>query len=147
MTTVSNDGTKPELNPAYIDAIINETSDYDRKKRKRIRIDKADMEIILIEFKDNVLSRDIFNPMLGLVALWSPYLTADFKSVFGASSEWVSGLYFGFSFVITFAMTKRWFSLIGSGHKKRRATTRPVVATNDPQVLADLLVDAGSGDP
>lgn len=118
MTTVSSDGTKSEMNPAYREAIVSETSDYDRKKRKRIGIDRADMEIILIEFKDNVLSRDIFNPVISLLALWSPYLTADFKSVFGAPSEWVRGLYFGVSFVITLAIVKRWFSLIGISRKK-----------------------------
>ena len=138
--------SEPKLNPEFAEDIKSKSSDYDRRLRKRIRIDVADMQLALLSFKSNVIRKHFATPALGLIGAWLPVISSDFKQLGNLSSDEVKWFYIGIVVCITFFIVKTWVWPIRRSWPvtllwpAQRSTK---ISTSDPEQLAEILHERG----
>jgi hypothetical protein len=86
---------------------------YIYPKSEAINIHKSDLQIQLTKYKEKILASFSLFDLLAILSLWSPVVTAEFKSVLGlAPNEMQAGyivLAFCLSFAIIYSRVKYYF--------------------------------------
>lgn len=131
-----------EVNQQFGETLQVQTTDYDQRKRKRISIDVADMQIALEEFKKNVIRKNFASPFLGLIGVWLPFISSDFKALGKYSADSVEGMYLIAALTLTFVILKSWIWPIPWSKKE----TSKNITTSDSAELAKILHDQGIED-
>lgn len=119
-----------------------EFASYKDGQQKYLRINLSDLKIHLRDFKAANKSSDISGLMIGVIGVWVPLFTSDFKAFWGMSSDNVKGIYICVAILLSSVLLKRvifhWSAVIYARFKKRNLTKYQT----DPDKLVDELYRA-----
>lgn len=119
-----------------------EFTSYKSGQQKYFRINISDLKIHLRDFKSSIKSTDVSGLVVGVVGVWVPLFTSDFKSFWSLSSDTVRGVYIGIAIILTLVLVKRmgmhWFNKTRAYFNKQNLTKYET----DPDKLADDMYSA-----
>lgn len=130
---------------AKIETIKNNSSDdqlsFVYPLSEKITIDKNSLHIQLSKFKEAILDSFSVDSIVGLSitlsAVWLPFFTSDFKTIFSFNALTVQGFYLCFSFVVTiyflfkFIFKPFYFNIISSSKE----------VDSNPEKMAKIILD------
>lgn len=122
----------------------DEMTKYNGGQQKYLTINIADLKLGLRDFKNAVRNSELLAPTIGVVGMWTPVFTSDFKKIgeFGSSS--VKGGYVALAVILTLLLLRSVISTLRT--RALRLLNRPpkdrMKYETDPDTLAALFCEA-----
>jgi hypothetical protein len=144
--TQGGDGGTVHLEPSAENAFQSDFTSYNRKQ-KYLSINLADLKLRLRDFKNSVRNSDIIAPLTGVIGVWLPLFTSEFKGFLGLDPSTVKAIYSAVAILLSLLLIRNLFVLLRLVAfkvllklKKTGMTAEQLMKHEvDPDKLADAL--------